>query len=149
MAIKKFINYVVSNDSNKYPYDGLHTDGYYYERIVVAIDIAKLGFTKYEIGKFTPTSDIQEITVNHSLGVIPKLVMSFGNATGTTYLNGQAQLISTEGRSAFSVAKNSWNSVEGFANSYSSTATDNTLKIMGMNSRLFKAGIEYTYLILS
>lgn len=31
MAIKNFINYVVSNDSNKYPSNGLHTDGYYYE----------------------------------------------------------------------------------------------------------------------
>lgn len=30
-VIKKFINYVVNNDSNKYPSNGLHTDGYYYE----------------------------------------------------------------------------------------------------------------------
>lgn len=33
MAIKKFIDYIVNNDSNKYPSDGLHTDGYYYEAI--------------------------------------------------------------------------------------------------------------------
>ena len=31
MAIKKFIDYIVNNDPNKYPSDGLHTDGYYYE----------------------------------------------------------------------------------------------------------------------
>ncbi len=31
MVIKKFINYVVNNDLNKYPSNGLHTDGYYYE----------------------------------------------------------------------------------------------------------------------
>ena len=31
MVIKEFINYVVNNASNKYPFDGLHTDGYYYE----------------------------------------------------------------------------------------------------------------------
>ena len=31
MAIKNFINYVVSNDSNKYPSNGVHTDGYWYE----------------------------------------------------------------------------------------------------------------------
>ena len=31
MAIKNFINYVVNNDSNKYPSNGLHTDGYWYE----------------------------------------------------------------------------------------------------------------------
>ena len=28
---KNFISYVVSNDPNKYPSDGLHTDGYWYE----------------------------------------------------------------------------------------------------------------------
>ena len=31
MTIKKFIGYVVNNDSNKYPSNGLHTDGYWYE----------------------------------------------------------------------------------------------------------------------
>ena len=30
-VIKKFISYVVNNVSNKYPSNGLHTDGYYYE----------------------------------------------------------------------------------------------------------------------
>lgn len=31
MAIKKFIDYIVNNDPNKYPSNGLHTDGYWYE----------------------------------------------------------------------------------------------------------------------
>lgn len=31
MGKGSFINYVVDNDLNKYPSDGLHTDGYYYE----------------------------------------------------------------------------------------------------------------------
>ena len=31
MAKRTFINYVVDNAPNKYPSDGLHTDGYYYE----------------------------------------------------------------------------------------------------------------------
>ena len=31
MAIKKFIDYIVNNDPNKYPSNGVHTDGYYYE----------------------------------------------------------------------------------------------------------------------
>ena len=31
MAKGDFINYVVNNDSNKYPSNGLHTDGYWYE----------------------------------------------------------------------------------------------------------------------
>ena len=31
MAKGNFIDYIVSDDPNKYPSDGLHTDGYYYE----------------------------------------------------------------------------------------------------------------------
>ena len=31
MAKGNFINYVVNNDSNKYPSNGVHTDGYWYE----------------------------------------------------------------------------------------------------------------------
>ena len=31
MPKRAFINYVVDNNPNKYPSDGLHTDGYYYE----------------------------------------------------------------------------------------------------------------------
>ena len=31
MGKGSFINFVVDNDLNKYPSDGLHTDGYYYE----------------------------------------------------------------------------------------------------------------------
>ena len=31
MGKGSFINYVVNNDPNKYPSNGLHTDGYYYE----------------------------------------------------------------------------------------------------------------------
>lgn len=31
MGKGSFINFVVDNDLNKYPFDGLHTDGYYYE----------------------------------------------------------------------------------------------------------------------
>lgn len=31
MAIKKFIGYIVNNDLNKYPSNGVHTDGYWYE----------------------------------------------------------------------------------------------------------------------
>ena len=31
MTIKNFISYVVNNDPNKYPSNGVHTDGYWYE----------------------------------------------------------------------------------------------------------------------
>ena len=33
MAKGNFIDYIISDDPNKYPSDGLHTDGYYYEAI--------------------------------------------------------------------------------------------------------------------
>ena len=34
MGIKTFIDYIVSDDPNKYPSNELHTDGYYYEKVV-------------------------------------------------------------------------------------------------------------------
>ena len=39
MAKGDFINYVVNNDSNIYPSDGLHTDGYWYELYGAPFDI--------------------------------------------------------------------------------------------------------------
>ena len=39
MAKGSFLDYVVNNDPNKFPSDGLHTDGYYYEKVAnVTID---------------------------------------------------------------------------------------------------------------
>lgn len=33
MAKGKFIDYIISDDPNKYPSDGVHTDGYYYKKV--------------------------------------------------------------------------------------------------------------------
>ena len=33
MAKGNFIDYITSDDPNKYPSDGVHTDGYYYEKV--------------------------------------------------------------------------------------------------------------------
>ena len=34
MAKGKFIDYITSDDPNKYPSDGVHTDGYYYKKVI-------------------------------------------------------------------------------------------------------------------
>ena len=71
MGIKTFIDYIVSDDPNKYPSDGLHTDGYWYEK-VSDLNLSSIGCTKYEMGSITPSSNTVNVTVTHSMGIKPK-----------------------------------------------------------------------------
>ena len=86
MAIKKFINYVVSNDSNKYPSDGLHTDGYWYElyaRPPVKI-VTWAGGTDEEIVAMVNAADNGEINLADywAVGDERQVTLSAMSATG-------------------------------------------------------------------
>ena len=76
MGIKTFIDYIVSDDPNKYPSDGLHTDGYWYERVSEGITPEMFGCTKMAVDTFTLTSrtKITDYTISRSLGEIPKFI---------------------------------------------------------------------------
>ena len=78
MAKGTFVDYVVNNDPNKYPSDGLHTDGYYYEKVG----------TKVTSGEITFSSAVKTITIEHGLGTEPKYVFLIGiqtNSNSNTY----------------------------------------------------------------
>lgn len=66
MGIKTFIDYIVSDDPNKYPSDGLHTDGYWYEKVVEGAKVAS--------GEITFSSAVDNITIEHGLGKEPKSI---------------------------------------------------------------------------
>ena len=70
-----FLDYVISDKETAYPDCTVHTDGYYYERVVDGIDLTSLGFTKWEIGEFTLASSSYNPTIKHSLGVVPKAIL--------------------------------------------------------------------------
>lgn len=69
----EFIDYVVSDNENKYPDGAVHTDGYYYERIdnlFQGHDVFKTSLV------FTSDTLIANIgTITHNLGKIPIMVL--------------------------------------------------------------------------
>ena len=77
MTIKTFIDYIVSDDPNKYPSDGLHTDGYWYEKVVEGAKVAS-GTINSAGGSYT-------LDIEHGLGVKPNRVMIIANP----YVSGQ------------------------------------------------------------
>ena len=93
MATKTFISYIVNNDPNKYPSNGLHTDGYWYEKVVEGISPEMFGCTKMAVDTFTLTSDnsiSSTVKINHSLGEVPKIMFiiaeEFSNSATTRYI---------------------------------------------------------------
>ena len=109
MSTKKFIDYIVSDDPNKYPSDGLHTDGYWYEA-VEDVDFSQVTATAAEVlsgktffdsegtlqigtmggvafGTVKPSSTFY-LTMTHNLGVKPKWFVALngsGNSNGYTH----------------------------------------------------------------
>lgn len=82
---KTFIEYVVSDNENAYPDKTVHTDGYYYEKVVTGLTPEMLGYTKMAIDTFTFTTDTQINTaINHSLGEDPKCLFIIINSEPTT-----------------------------------------------------------------
>lgn len=73
--IMEFIDYVVNDRLNAYPNGGYHKDGYYYA--LVPLDPAKFGCSKIAVDKFTLsslTNIYNGYVVNHSLGIVPKII---------------------------------------------------------------------------
>lgn len=65
--------FVVSNSESAHP-DGGTQDGYYYERVSEGIPFPD-GYTKFAVDKITPASDKEKISVNHSLGDLPRIIL--------------------------------------------------------------------------
>lgn len=81
-AQKEFVSYVVSDSPTAYPNDGVQ-DGYWYENLVLSI-LKFFGCTKISIDTFTLPNNTDyrketDLNINHSLGVIPKIVIVAGN----------------------------------------------------------------------
>lgn len=114
-----FLNYVVSDNENAYPDGAVHTNGYYYEKVVegLDIDLSALGCTAYEMGSIKLTSSTTNFTINHSLGVIPKYVILYANSTSDKMVTSFISI-------RYNNASNS-RSVMGYRN-YSGTLTSDT-----------------------
>ena len=158
MGKGNFINYVVNNDPNKYPSDGLHTDGYYYEKVVDILGL--LSCTKILVETFIPTSNISvgygTYTLNHGLGEIPKyaILLSEGATANNTLTRMLWMYIGTSGdyqTSMYEYLDSSYKTSLGvYRNSKSqdSTATQITIGTDGSGQKLV-AGIKYTLITMA
>lgn len=146
-----FLGYLVDKNPLKYPDGAVHTDGYYYEKVVDGIPPEMFGCTKMAIDTVTFASD-QDFMLGgvkyylpHSLGEIPKHAILWAQTDITTYVYpGYLQ--------GFDIRKNvglnayvcvNWligsnNSFTGELRGASLTADS-----VYINGGTFKAGVEY------
>lgn len=72
-----FIDYVVSDNENAYPDRAVHTDGYYYEKVVEG---AKIATGTVSVGKIDNAKTIQ-----HGLGKTPTIIFAVLDGACATY----------------------------------------------------------------
>lgn len=85
MVIKKFIDYIVNDDPNKYPSNGVHTDGYWYELYGSSLNIVTWAEgTDAEIVAMVNAADAGMINLADywSVGDERQVTLSAMNATG-------------------------------------------------------------------
>ena len=166
MTIKKFIGHVVNNDPNKYPSNGVHTDGYWYEKVVEGLSLEVFGCTKYAVDEFSYASDTAvpgynaTNTINHSLGVIPKfafiiadydaipsgstkiLLTALTNITPSAWHTGYSYTFGASGAISYS---------ESHMISGKSRATETTISLYNNSSQAYYygAGIKYKVITMA
>ena len=146
MAIKKdFLGYIVSDKETAFP-DGGEKGGYWYERVIEGIDFSSLGITKYEIGSFTPASNVNTYTINHSLGIIPKyLMLKVEKKTNNTNNEIMGLVINDSIKQYTSYYDKYGNSGWGEG---TGTVTNTILGLPYVNNIGYLSGVTYNYIIL-
>ena len=91
MAKGSFLDYVVNNDPNIFPYDRLHTDGYYYEKVSEGAQIAEGSKNGSNANPYNNP------IIEHGLGVKPTNIIiyykdkSYQTAGYANYKNGASE----------------------------------------------------------
>ena len=145
-----FIAYVVADKASKYPNKSVHTDGYYYEKVVEGVDLSALGVSKFETGTYTPSENVQSITLNHSLGVIPKIaiVFNFNTPSGNSYISHVVSAYTNSGSASAGVITNNGGTTNAISSGVYASETEVTLGV-GSSVRLFVGGTTYSYILLA
>lgn len=144
-----FIDYVISDNANKYPDKTVHTDGYYYEKVIEGIDLSATEITKWEVGSFEVTSNSTTKTVNHSLGVTPKIACCFNfNVTGSDKVGIVAVAFTDAGTGHGGVIYNDGGIGVSTSNNLSGNNNSMTFAT-GSTSRYFAVGATYGYILLA
>ena len=155
MGKGNFINYVVNNDPNKYPSNGVHTDGYWYEKGNEGITPEMFGCTKMEASTFTLASrtSVCSYTITHSLGVKPRaiVVLAIDELTVNDDLEtfvGVTRLGSAQsGQAHFYHATGNYYSDSNYIKCFNSI--DENTAVLSASYRYFGAGIKYGVLAMA
>ena len=79
-----FIDYIVSDDPNKYPNVGKQGE-YYYEKVVGGLTPEMFGCSKIAVDKYTfALKSALNVPIPHSLGEIPKVLFIFSEVNDPT-----------------------------------------------------------------
>ena len=144
-----FLDYVTANSETKYPDKAVHTDGYYYEKVIEGLDLSATEITKCEVGSFEVASNSTTKTITHSLGVIPKIALCFNfDVTGSDKVGIVSVAFTSAGTGHGGVVYNGG----GVGVSTSSNLSANTTSVTfatGSTSRYFASGATYGYILLA
>ena len=142
---QQFIAYVVSDDPDTYPDAGTQ-DGYYYEKMDFSIEQI-IGITKMAKDTFTFASDtyLNDATLTHSLGAIPKLVIVKDEKSQVVASGRYTYIAEIFGYANNALYKNGGGNYEtqSFSNYYDVTASNIRFNIAS-STRSYCAGVEYT-----
>lgn len=126
-TIRDFLDYVVSDDPNAYPDGGLQ-NGCWYERVE---DLSVIDY-----GFITNPSQANSITVEHSLGVVPKHSILVGLKTVTA----SRTLVATDLFSAY---------YSGFHNADYAVANGETITFNSRNTSYPFAAMEFLWIAVA
>lgn len=140
-----FVGYVVSDSADEYPNGGMQ-DGYYYEKMDFSIEQI-IGITKAAKDTFTFASDtyLNNATLTHSLGAIPKLVIVKDEKSQVVASGKYTYIAEIFGYANNALYKNGGGNYEtqSFSNYYDVTASNIRFNIAS-STRRYCAGVEYT-----
>ena len=154
-TVKKTVSFVVSDKETAYPDGGVHTDGYYYEKVGGGITPEMFGCTKMEASTFTLASrtSVGSYTITHSLGVKPRAIVVLAideltvNDDVETFV-GVTRLGNTQsGQVHFYHSTGNYYSDSNYAKGFNSI--DENTAVLSASYRYFGAGIKYGVLAMA
>lgn len=144
---QQLAGYVVADTENAYP-DGGEQDGYWYERYVSQLEQAGI---KASVSTFRLGSNQSASSIEHSLGVIPKAVVVFGDVdyTNNHYVSKYSCVFTDKGVGSASVYETK-DASGGSSTSYATNAKTATATTVGLSAQaMFQGGKEYTMIVIA
>lgn len=152
-----FLGYLVDKNPLKYPDGAVHTDGYWYEKVVDGIPPEMFGCTKMAIDTVTFASDQAFMSdgvkyyLPHSLGEIPKHAILWAQTDITTYVYpGYLQGFDVRiNMSLHSYACANWLIEQYNTFTCELRGATPTADNIFINGGVFKAGVEYKLITMA